>query len=171
MPSDKKTLPLSALLSQALIAFTLDFDAAINKGRRAAALCDPVPTLAMWANVLRFVGEQGVDERRLPELSGISRPVVHSFVACLERHGWVTVRPARVDKHAKIIQMTARCAKYAASWRAVVDRIEARWRKRFGAATIDALRGALESISTESEEALPHYPMPQAQRGATPTGL
>ena len=52
-------LPLSALLSQVLIAFTIELDREVNLTRTTASVGTTAPSLAMWSNVLRFVGERG----------------------------------------------------------------------------------------------------------------
>ncbi len=171
MPRELERLPLSALLSQVLIAFTMEFDRQINLGRSAKGSKEPAPSLAMWANVLRFVGKDGVDERRLPALSGVSKPAVHSMVACLERHGWVAVETSRSDKRAKMVRLTPRGRKLSAVWQTTVTRTESEWRERFGTDAVDSLRHALEAIAGQFEESLPHYPMAISHRGGTPTGL
>lgn len=160
---------LSALLSQALIAFTIEFDAELNQARRANASAF-VPSLAMWSNVLRFAGKDGVEERRLPALSGVSKPAIHSMVACLARHGWVTVEADRFDARKKIVRLTPRCAKLAIRVPMVLDGIEQRWARRFGKRAIENLRRSLESIAADSNAELPHYPMAISHRGGTPTG-
>ncbi|HEV2262104.1 MAG TPA: MarR family transcriptional regulator [Candidatus Rubrimentiphilum sp.] len=162
-------LPLSALLSQALIAFTMEFDQQLSAHYRNAAKRE-VPSLAMWENVLRFVGAEGIDQRRLPELSGISKSAVHSMLATLERHGWVVTKPSPADKRAKIVRLTPRGHKLWAVWEHAVAAAEANWRQRFGKSRIGELRQSLETITKQFEVELPHYPMAMAHRGGTPTG-
>jgi len=162
--------PLSALLSQVLIAFTLELDRELDLRRNAARATTPAPSLAMWSNVLRFVGEQGVDERRLPALSGISKSAIHSMVACLARHGWVVVEPDPSDNRAKIVRLTARGRKLRNVWRPLLAGVEKRWQQRFGKNEIAKLRESLEAVAGELDSALPHYPMATPNRGGTPTG-
>jgi hypothetical protein len=69
----------SALLSQVLVAFTIEFDnesehqmphRTTNHNSTAATLHAPwLMSLAMWENCMRFVGENGVTVRALQELA------------------------------------------------------------------------------------------------------
>lgn len=165
-----KPLSLSALLSRVLIAYTLDFDRELDARRRTTSSKEPAPSLAMWSNVLRFVGEDGVEERRLPSLSGVSKPVTHSMVACLTRHGWVTVESSDANKRANIIRFTERGSELARVWESAASDVERHWAERYGAQTVDALRLALANIASQLDDALPQYPMAIAHRGGTPTG-
>jgi hypothetical protein len=158
------SLPLSALLSQALIALTLDFDKALNNALARGRRAQRVPSLAMWSNVLRFLGEDGVEKRRLPELSGVSMSAVNSMVSCLERHGWVVME----DRPPHIVRLTQPGAAAARIWQRVLADVERDWERRFGASVVN-LRAALEAL-VDSSESLPHYPMPLPNRGANPTG-
>ncbi len=164
-------LPLSALLSQVLIAFTIELDREVNLTRTTASVGTTAPSLAMWSNVLRFVGEQGVDKRRLPALSGVSKSVIHTMVACLERHGWVVVEPGPSDNRAKIIRLTARSRKLRKVWQPLLADVEMHWEKRFGKDEIEKLRESLEAVVGQLDNELPHYPMAMPNRGGTPTGL
>jgi hypothetical protein len=103
-------VPLSALLSQALIAFTLEFDHEF--GARCKIGGPSASTLAMWSNVMRFLGEEEVDERQLPGVSGVSKGTIHSMVACLERHGWVVVETEPADIQTKLIRLTRKGRKF-----------------------------------------------------------
>lgn len=166
MPQTSK-LPLSALLAQALIAFTIEFDDQIKIQYTSK---EPPPTLAMWSNVLRFVGTAGIDERRLPALSGISKSAVHSMVATLERHGWIVIKRSSSDKSAKTVRLTGRGRKLWNIWESALMAAEERWQKRYGAKPVKELRRALEALVGQFDVELPHYPMAMAHRGGTPTG-
>jgi DNA-binding MarR family transcriptional regulator len=169
--SPPSRLPLSALLSQVLIAFTSEFDLELRVNARIIRSDESPPSLAEWSNVLRLLDDRGVDERRLPALSGISKPVTHILVACLERHGWVTVEPDPADKRAKIVRKTARARRLDKSWRPSLDDVEKQWAERFGTDEIERLRKLLEAIASRLGRELPHYPMALPHRGGTPTGL
>lgn len=162
MPSESRALSLSALLSRALIVFTKEFDGKLGAG--------PAPSLAMWSNVLRFVGDEGIDQRELPRLSGVSKPVVQSLVACLERHGWITIGADAQDPRVRIIRLTPRGRRLSTTWEHAVADVENDWRSRFGKEQLERLRHALEAISEQIDPSVPHYPMAVAHRGGTPTG-
>ena len=158
-----QSLPLSALLSAALIAYTGEFERQLELRRAKDTGREPAPTLAMWSNVLRFVGDDGIEERKLPALSGISKPVTRSMVACLERHGWVEVTE-------KTIRLTIAARKLAAVWESAAAETERVWQQRYGANTVASLREVLATLVDQFEGDLPHYPMALAHRGGTPSG-
>jgi DNA-binding MarR family transcriptional regulator len=164
-------LPLSALLSQALIAYTFEFDRALNSAHDSHGGRDVAPSLAMWSNVLRFVGDRGVEARRLPELSGISKPATQILLHCLERHGWVTIDADAVDGRKHIVRLTARCRKLRRVWLQVTADVEKRWEERVGEKTIADLREALEAATSQLGSEFAHYPVSLPNRGGTPTGL
>lgn len=159
-------LPLSALLSQALIAYTLEFDRLLAAKCKVFEWKQSPPSLAMWSNILRFVGERGVEERELPELSGISKPAVHISVACLERHGWV-----KVDAGTKVVRLTPRGRKIAKLWRSTLQEMEDQWSEQYGRSGVASLRASLEKISKGLSSSLPFFPIALPNRGGTPTGL
>src|SRR5579875_3888394 len=156
MPSESPALTLPALLSRALIAFTKEFDGKLASGG--------APSLAMWSNVLRFVGNQGIGQRELPGLSGVSKSAVQSLVACLERHGWIAIGSDPLDQRARIIRLTPRDRRLSMTWEHAVMGVEKDWQNLFGKEHLDKLRDALEVISEQIEPGLPHYPMAMAHR-------
>ena len=155
--------PLSATLSQLLIAYTVDFDAALAEAFRSHAEGTP-PSLAMWANVLRFVGERGVASQRLPMLSGIARPTIKTMLACLQRHGWI-----EIDSQGTV-QLTERGAVAQRVYSEAHEAVLRRWRDVCGTETFEMLRNALEGVANRLGREFPEYPMPAPHRGAYPTG-
>ena len=151
-------LSLAALLSQVLIAFTLDFDSEFKRETADAHLSPP--SLAMWSNVMRFLDDkEGLDEYQLPVLSGIPKEIVHSMVACLERHGWVSVELASTDSRARLIRLTQRGQECQELWQPLLGVIEQRWQARFGKNEINTLRKSLEVFASQLDVELAHYPM------------
>jgi hypothetical protein len=93
-------LPLSALLSQVLVAFTIEFDNEFEHqmphrttwGPAAHSRRGPwLVSLVMWSNFMQFVGEDGVPLRELVELARITN------LKCLER--WDTSLSSRTRCH------------------------------------------------------------------------
>ena len=58
--SEAPTPPLPTLLSQPLVAFTIEFDNVAEERITAAGPRPWIASLGMWANYLRFVGTDGV---------------------------------------------------------------------------------------------------------------
>jgi len=74
-------LPINALLSQALIAVSDDY---VRHGADSTGL----PTLALWSNVLRPMGD-GIDMADLPAAARLSKRAVRAAVGAAEKAGWL----------------------------------------------------------------------------------
>src|SRR5215467_2630349 len=53
------------------------------------SLSPPMPSLDMWANLLRAVNETGTDVRDLPRIVCLSKRAVRSRLVTAVRHGWL----------------------------------------------------------------------------------
>ena len=80
-PADGPPRDLPALQSQALLAYTAEFE-------RASPL--PLPIIR---NALRVVSESGVRVRDLPGLAGVAREAIAVFLRELESRGYVVIGP------------------------------------------------------------------------------
>lgn len=155
--------PLSALLSQALIAYTFDFDAALEEMFRRVGQKAP-PSLAMWANVLRFIGEDGVALQALPSLSGIAKPAIKSTVDYLQRHGWIEIAAGEV------VHFTERGAAAQRAYSEAHVIVQRRWKTLLGDETLAMFEASLQNVTARLGSGFPEYPMPFPHRGAHPTG-
>jgi DNA-binding MarR family transcriptional regulator len=162
-------VPLSALLSQALVAFTIELDNEFER-RMPHRTTDggkstgdrPTPWLGsfvLWANFLRFVDPAGTPVAKLASNPGVMR----QWFAGMNRWGYVIIRPDPHDtrpappKRDWIVRLREGGELAREVWPALPAEIEARWRKRFGAREIRELRAALIGIAERSEADLPHY--------------
>lgn len=148
-------VPLATLLSWAWVACTIEIDNAVE-----AAATDRVArlfriSLAMWANGLRCIDPEGTSVGELR-----ARTHADCNVPGLERWRWLEVvapdgtstagrRPGYGSRRgmtdATVVRPT-RAGQYAQRvWPAAVERIEERWRERFGPGVVDELRAALRS--------------------------
>jgi len=84
---------LAALLSQALLGFTLEYE-------NESAL-----SLAMNANVVRVLSAEGVGIRDLPALSGVSKEAITAAVGFLQRNGYAAVEPDPASR-SKLVRLT-----------------------------------------------------------------
>jgi DNA-binding MarR family transcriptional regulator len=155
--------PISKLLSQALIAFTIEFDNEAERQISAAAGRRPwLVSLAMWSNGLRFVGEAGVPVRELQALACVSSTTLKSRLGAFERWGYVVVAPDPADSRPApprrdwIVRLTAGGRRARAVWQPLVGVIEQRWQTRFGNDTIADLRAALAALVGQLDVELPH---------------
>jgi DNA-binding MarR family transcriptional regulator len=161
--------PLSVLLSQPLVAFTIEFDneaehrivhRTTNGGRGARPSGAPwLVSQALWVNVLQYVGEEGI---RVGELRARAR-TDSLLLGGLQRWGYVITEPrvrpgdSGAPRDDVLVRMTAAGRDTQEVWRPLAAEIEQRWRSRFGGGTIDALRGALAGVRDQFAVELPLY--------------
>ena len=112
--SETPTLP--ALLSHALVAFTREYGEAPAVG---------VPSLPVWANVLRAVG-QGGTEAEVRERAIVSRRVLRVVLRELTQMDWLTVENPTPGSAARPV-CRSRSASPNAGWR-WSERGESGWR-------------------------------------------
>ena len=159
-------LPLSTLLSQAVVAFTIELDNEFERRFREAGGGARVTSLTMWSNLLRFVGD-GITVRELTTAVGLPKSSVLSRVGGVERWGYASVGPStgkregygsgRGTKDDWVVQLTPAGRRAAGIWPALPDEIGARWRERFGAVEIDELVAALRAVDERIDAVLPEY--------------
>lgn len=161
-------LPLSALLSQAFVAFTIEFDNEferrtphqttrfrVSKKRGAPWLV----SMVMWLSFLRYVPEEGIAARDLARLAGLDRKgIVALLTRLIKWWGYLVI-----DRE-KVVRPTPGGLRALQVWRPLVAEIEHRWRARFGADEIERLKGTLTALSAQLPQGLPGY-MPILQYG------
>jgi hypothetical protein len=160
--------PLSTLLSQALVAFTIELDNEFERRFVDAGGGARVTSLTMWSNLLRFVGD-GVTVREFVAAVGLPKQQALSRLGGIERWRYVSLEnaagsgkregygSARGTKDDWGVRYTPAGERAAAIWPALPDEIEARWRERFGPAEIDELAGALRAVDGAAEMGLPDF--------------
>jgi DNA-binding MarR family transcriptional regulator len=140
---------LAALLSQALLSFTLEYE-------EESAL-----SLAMSADVVRVLSADGVRVRELPALSGVSKEAITAAVGFLQRHGFAVVEPDPASR-SKLVRLTAQGLAAQAQHATLAKAVEQRWRRRLGG-DFDRLARA---IITGPQLALGLQPYPDGWRAA-----
>lgn len=168
---DVAGLPLWALLSRVLVGFAVEFEG--ERGRRS---------LAIGADVLRYIDEQGVRVRDLPRLSGVSKEAIAMAMGVLEHVYAVEVESVN---RTRVARLTAEGRSLLEAFDVHLATVENRWRDRFD---VTGLRSALDALGGESAlltgmcpypdgwrtevpppEVLPSYPM-VLHRGGYPDG-
>jgi DNA-binding MarR family transcriptional regulator len=174
-------LPLPALLSRVLLAFAIEFERESDV------------SLAISANVLRVLDEQGVRVRDLPLLSGVSKEAMTTALRFLQKYSCVIIEPNPASSRGKVVRLTPQGREAQDAYYYLVWAIEERWQTRFGRDTISGLRRVLERLvgeataqlsplfkglepypdgwraSVRKPDILPHYPM-VLHRGGFPDG-
>jgi DNA-binding MarR family transcriptional regulator len=171
-------LPLWALLSRTLLAFATEFEG--YSGR----------SLAISANLLRVLAEDGVRSRDVPALAGISKAAVAFTMGPATKQGLVVEEPDPAGSRWKLTRLTSSGTRAQRAYADLTGAVEDRWRSRFGAERVAALRDALEPLAVgdppplfggltpypdgwraqiKAPAVLPHYPM-VLHRGGYPDG-
>ncbi len=147
-------LPLSTLLSQALVAFTIELDNEFErqvphrtsnfKSRDGPWLVSVV----MWWNCMRFVGEEGI---RVGELERLARTKTN--LNGMERWGYITIEAG--PRSGQLIRATPKGWKAQEVWRRLIGEIERRWQARFADELIHQLRESLGALVSQLGGDLP----------------
>jgi DNA-binding MarR family transcriptional regulator len=158
-------LPLPALLSHALVAFTIEFDNEFEHRMPHRTSHGPAPgsrggpwltSMAMWSTCMRFVPEEGIPVRQLEEAARTK-----TNLNGMERWGYVTVAPDPAGRQAKsppsqwLIRPTPKGRQAQQIWEVLFDVVENRWRERFGKDQIGHLREALWAVARQIDADLP----------------
>jgi hypothetical protein len=154
-------VPLTTLLSWSWVAFTIEVDNAVE-----AAGSDHLKRLfrismAMWANGLRFIEEDGVT---VDELQALAR--ARCNIGGLERWGWISVGDAGAERRegygshrgvkGSTVLRPTRAGSYARRlWPRTITTVEERWRGRFGSQVVGPLREVLSPLSASMPWAPP----------------
>ena len=128
---DAVPLPLPALLSQLLLAFTLEFE---RESRVPLWLC---------ANTLRVLSDQPIPESEIPHLTGCS-PETCGI-------GWqikplIVVESAPPPRRGKLVRLSPRGLLARKNYYNVTSAVEKRWETHFGKQKIRRLRESLSGL-------------------------
>jgi hypothetical protein len=158
-------LPLTALLSFALVAFTIETDNAAEsltphtttrQGKSAAVYGPWLTSMVMWQNCLKHLPEEGMTVRELERRAGTG-----TNLNGMMRWGYIFMAPSPMDTRAKppiadwLVKPTAAGNGAKRVWEPLFPAIERRWEKRFGWDEIEELRAALRAVVAELPATLP----------------
>ena len=153
VPAD---LPLYVLLARTLLAIALEFERDFDI------------SLAIYANLLRVIGEDGIRPRDIPARSGVSKESIAMAMGILRKRNLATVD--------KLVRLMPEGEKLKDACRQRLTRIEARYAiDGLDAFTNDSLLGGLEPYAdnwraqVRRPTELPHFPM-VLHRGGYPDG-
>jgi hypothetical protein len=160
-------LPLPALLSATLVAFTVELDNAFEQrmpehrttwqpARGKTGRGPWIVSVAMWHSCLRWVTDEEVTVREVQR-----RARTHANLDGMRRWGYVTLDGVGRGSGAarsgpdSVLRLTAAGRRANEAWAPLGAEIEERWRQRFGMAAIDRLRGALRTVAQGADRPLP----------------
>jgi methyltransferase (TIGR00027 family) len=161
----QEPLSLSALLSQALVAFTIELDneaehrlahRTTNHGAAGQGNGPWLTSLAMFENCMRFVTDQPITVRELETLAR-----TRTNLDGMRRWGYITIDGTARRIHGgrpgpdAVLRATPRGLRARETWLPLPALIEERWRERYGAGQIGRIRGALAAIAGQLDPGLP----------------
>ena len=164
-PQEVARLPLSALLSQTLVAFTIEADNeaehrvphhTTSYGAPPGAPADApwITSLLMWANCLRHLPDEGITIAELRD-----RARTGTNLDGMRRWGYVTFTPypgpGKRPRQDAVIAPTGRGIAARDTWHEVAAHVESRWHDRLGAGAFATLRAALAGVVAHLDPALP----------------
>src|SRR5271155_622035 len=89
--------PLSALLSQVLVVFTVELDNEFELRMAASGYPGARLSWMIWSNLMRFIGEDGLFVRDIARQALALEKRIRFELGCLERWGFVELQPERGD--------------------------------------------------------------------------
>jgi methyltransferase (TIGR00027 family) len=161
-------LPLSALLSQALVAYTIEFDneaehrlphRTTSHGTSGPGDGAPTPwlvSLAMWETCMRYVTGEPITVGDLE-----ARARTGTNLDGMRRWGYITIDGTARKVHktrpgpAAVLRATAAGLRAREIWRPLPGFVEQRWRERLGADQLGRLRDPLTSMVSRLDPGLP----------------
>lgn len=156
--------PLSALLSQMLVAFTIELDNEFERQMLEAGYPGAGLSLRVWSNLMRFLADGPVTVGGLAARSPTPANRLKFQLGCLERWGFVVPETAQPgDKRKRdgwgsargiradcAFRLTTKGMKAVEVWPPLLGMIEGRWEARFGKSEISRLRESLQVITDTS---------------------
>jgi hypothetical protein len=129
---------------------------------------DGMPSLDLWANLLRALDNAGTDPRELPVTLRLSKRALRSRISTAARHGWVEeLHPGRGQVK---VRLTVRGSDVTTRWKSLQSSAEERWRAEIGVNRADRLRASLEQLVAALPLEHPHYPASYGAADASVTG-
>jgi DNA-binding MarR family transcriptional regulator len=145
-------LPVSALLSQLLVAYTIELDNEFEHQMPHRTTWGPAagshrgPWLVSLAIALRILTADGVRVRDLPGRSGVSREAMNGLTGFLGKQGCVVVAADPAASRTKLVRLTAKGLQEKEKYSRLGALVEERWRTRFEAAASDGLRASARDL-------------------------
>lgn len=167
-------LPLSALLSQAYVAFAIEFDnefehraphRTTNFGRTPGFERVPwLVSMPMWLRFLRWVPNEGIAAKALQAQIAISSKGLQTWLTRLGKWwGYLAIeepdtksRSGRIGPEA-MVRPTDGGRRAIEVWRTLTPVVESRWRERFGKEAVAALKEGLRKVADGLGPGAPAY--------------
>src|ERR1700722_1027950 len=154
--------PLSALLSQTLVAYSVELDCEFERRMLQTQSRSARLSLVIWLNLLRFLVDGPVSVRTLASRALTAEAGATAGLGCLERWGVLALHPGKRAGFGSgrgiradwPVRLTASGEAAVGIWPGLIPEIDARWSKRFGDHAT-RLRRSLEAIEHQLDLELP----------------
>lgn len=174
--SADERLPVSALVSQLLVAFIIEADnefehrvphRTTNHGSSPGPASGPgrVPwlvSMTMWMQCMRYVPADGIPARELARRAWLTARGAEGMLKRMSAWwGYLTIKPDPADTRAKpppadwLVRPTRAGRRAQLVWEPLTGEIEQRWQARFGDGDIAPFRTALQDIVSQLDPGLP----------------
>jgi predicted transcriptional regulator len=171
---DNARLPLSSLLSQALVAFTIEFDnefehqmphRTTRHGATPGSSHSPwLVSMVMWSNFMQFIPSEGLPLLELKRQTNLENKSLLQWLTRLGKWwNYLVVEPP-IEKAktkqalaAAVVRLTPAGLRAREVWLPLTASIESRWRGRFGQGAVSLLRKSLQAVVSKLDVELPDY--------------
>jgi DNA-binding MarR family transcriptional regulator len=169
-------------MSQALVAFTVEFDNEFERRMGESGNPGARLSLVVWSNLMRFLAEGGMSVRDLAARALAPQERIKFQLGCLERWGFIVLQPNSANDRTNatythrrggrdvrvgwgsgrgiradsLVRLTSLGLKAVEVWKPLLGQIEKRWRARFGDREIRRLRESLRAVADQFDMELPH---------------
>jgi DNA-binding MarR family transcriptional regulator len=161
LPAMSVRLPLYALLSQVLVAFTIEFDnefehlvphRTTNYGSTGDPRSAPwLVSMTIWLQFLRFVPNEGISARELYRVTGLSTKAFRMWLLRLSKWWrYITVSE-------QFVRPTPGGLKAIETWQPLTGVIEKRWIERFGNRLMAPLHEVMQALAEQFSGDFPDY--------------
>jgi hypothetical protein len=167
------TIPLPTLLSQVLVAFTIELDKAfeqqmphrttLGRGAGQPAQGPWLVSWPMWSTFMKFVPDDGIRVKDLLHRGFLPDSVLKGRNPGMVRWGYVTMGPEPATGGRTpavgdwVVRATTPGRRAQDIWRTLPGIVEDRWSARFGEDVIGSLRASLTQLVDHIEFELPDY--------------
>jgi hypothetical protein len=183
-PYDSADAGIAALVSQVLVAYTIELDNQFELRMQAGGHSGAPLSLAIWSRLMRYIPEAGIAVSGLISDSRTAPERVRMQLGCLERWGFISLlappgKEMRIAKHRLggqrrdgwgsgrgirgdwKVRLTPQGLAATGIWPTLLEEIDARWAERFGKTAIGRLRKSLEAIASRGDkDSPPGQPLP-----------
>ena len=137
-----RSLSLSALLSQTLTQFVLDYEA------------DDLGRLGLTTLFFQHLPDEGMSLKDARQF----QPITGNGKSLHERHLYIAIEPGKTSDGTRMVYPTQKTRLSRDAYAFHLANIESQWQKRFGKVAISNVRTSLEMIDKTFSNDLPDYP-------------